>query len=334
VNELAPLAGLAILSVVAMNGIVPAPAAEPRPLALESAVALGNIQGRVDHLALDTARRRLYVAELGNDSVAVIDLERSALVRTITGLNQPQGLAYIPSTDSLYVANAGDGSLRVFRAADLTTIDRIELGDDADNLRFDGASNLLFVGYGSGVLGIIDPTTRKKLADIQLKAHPEGFQLEPSGHRIYVNVPEAGEIAVVDGARNTQVASWKTRDLSSNFPLALDESRHEILVVFRHPAKLATFAMQDGAVLSSTDTCADSDDVFVDRKRERVYVSCGEGFVDTFARRAGSYARIDRLTTVAGARTSLYSPQLDRLYVAVRATSTTAAAIWILRPSP
>ena len=328
------LAGVTATIVVAMIGTFSARAAEPAGLVLEATVALGPVRGRIDHLTIDADRQRLYVAELGNDSVGVVDLKRAVLLSSITGLKEPQGVLYVPTADMVYVANAGDGSIRVFNGADLNAVNKIDLGDDADNMRFDRASNLIYVGYGSGALAVIDPMTRKKIANVTLHAHPESFQLESGGHDIFINVPDAREIAVVDRVQQKQVASWKPRELTANFPMAIESAGHRVLVVFRHPATLGVFDLINGALLSRVAVCGDADDIFVDGKRDRVYVSCGEGFIDVLARDGDSYVLRDRIATAPGARTALFVPEMDRLLLAVRSTSRTAAAIWVFRPAP
>jgi hypothetical protein len=308
-------------------------AAEPLLLQLETKILLGEVRGRIDHMAVDLARRRLFVAELGNDSVAVVDLNRHKVVHVITGLKAPQGIGYVPSSDTLYVANAGDGSVRLFRAEDYAAWGRIDLGDDADNVRVDVAANRVFVGYGSGALAAIDPVSRSKIADIPLKAHPEGFQLAGAADRIFINVPKAKAIAVVDRASAKQISSWPMRS-TGNFPMALDDDAQHVLVGFRAPGRLGVFSMRDGATVTSVEMCDDSDDVFVDAKRHRVYVSCGDGFLDVFDTQGGTYGRIAHIPTRPGARTSLFVPEMDRLLLAVRGGSGEPAAIWIFRPTP
>jgi hypothetical protein len=307
--------------------------AEPAPLLLESKIPLGEVGGRIDHFAVDPGRQRLFVAELGNDSVGVIDLKERKLIRTIAGFKEPQGIEYVPSTDTLYVANAGDGTVRLFQGAELAPAGRIDLGDDADNIRFDAAANRLFIGYGSGALAIIDPTARARIADIALRAHPEAFQIDAPHGRIFVNVPDAGEIAVIDRGAGKQIASWPMRDAAANFPMAIDGDAHLVIVAFRAPARLMAFT-QDGAVAASLPGCGDADDVFVDAKRQRLYVSCGEGVVDILERLGASYLRIARIPTVSGARTALFLPEADRLFVAIRAARGEPAAIWVFRPAP
>jgi YVTN family beta-propeller protein len=308
--------------------------AEPASLELEAKIPLGSVSGRIDHLAIDLDRQRLFVAELGNDSVGVVDLKTRQLLRTIAGLKEPQGVGYVPSTDTLYVANAGDGSIRLFRGPELSPGQRIELGDDADNIRVDPQANRVFVGYGKGAIAIIDPSSRTKVADIALKAHPEGFQLDRSSGRLYANLPDANQIAVVDITAAKLAGAWPMREARSNFPMAFDNESKKVVVVFRRPARLIVFDAQNGAVAANIDVCGDADDVFIDARRHRLYVSCGEGFVDVIQQSGVTYARVGRVPTASGARTSFLSPEMDRLFVAVRATGGEPAAIWVYRPIP
>ena len=302
------------------------------PLQLEGKIALGAARGRIDHMAIDLERHRLFVAELGNDSVGVVDLESRKVVHRLAGMKEPQGIGYLPAGDTLVIANGGDGSARFFQGPDYAANGRIELGSDADNVRVDKAAKEIIVGYGGGALAVIDPDGRRRIADIRLPGHPESFQLDPSSKRIYVNVPRAHEIAVVDQATRRQVGAWPTGELSANFPLALDESHHRVLAVFRHPAMLGVFQAQDGRRIAIVPTCGDSDDLFVDAKRSLVYVICGEGYVDVVAARAESYASLGRIATLSGARTGLFIPEIDRLVVAARAKGSEPAAVWVLRP--
>src|SRR5215471_20006857 len=191
------------------------------PLMLERKIPLGDVKGRIDHLAIDLQRQRLLVAELGNNSLGVVDLAAGKVLHRIANLSEPQGVAYVPFADSVFVANAGDGSVRVLRAEDLTPVGRIELGDDADNVRVDAARNRVLVGYGKGALAVIDPASLTKTAGIRLRAHPEGFQIDETGTQVFVNVPDAHEISVV-GLATGSTRSLPTQGAGSNFPMAID----------------------------------------------------------------------------------------------------------------
>lgn len=308
-----------------------ASAAEPAMLELEYKVPLGEVKGRIDHLALDVARQRLYVAELGNDSLGVIDLKSRAVLRTISGFNEPQGVGYEPTTDSVYVANAGDGSVRIYQGENWVPTGRIDLGSDADNVRIDAAAHRVYVGHSDGAIAVIDAASQKVVNDIHLKDHPEGFQLDPGGLSIWVNIPDHQEIGVLDRTLGRQVASWPMAQWGGNFPMALQADRGRLAVVFRNPARLAMFDTRTGQVLTSAETCGDSDDVFVDSKRHHLYVSCGDGYIDVFTEAAQGLSRSARLPTIRGARTALYSPELDRLFLAVRASGNSPASVWVFK---
>lgn len=327
------------ISIAAAISFAPVPASADAPLVREAKIPLGNVSGRIDHMAFDPRHQRLFVAELGNDSVGVIDVKAKKTILTIPDLKEPQGIGYVASSDTLYVANAIDGTVRLFRSADLAPVRSIALGADADNVRVDAKTGQVFVGYGTGSIAVLDATSGEKRAAIKLSEHPEAFQLTPTGDRIYVNVPDAREIAVLDRATQKQVASWPTHDDRANFPMALDDNGARIITVFRHPARLAALSAADGSIITKIDVCGDADDVFIDAKRHRVYVSCGDGVVDVLERKNDGYVRLARVPTSSGARTSLFVPELDRLFVSVRAsggivTSATPAAIWVFRPSP
>ena len=272
-------------------------------------------------------------AELGNDTVAVVSLADHKVVRVIDHLQEPQGVGYLESSDTLYVANGGDGSVGMYVGADYTRQRQLDLKQDADNIQVDTDTNQIFVGYGSGAIAIINSTTGQQVGTVTLKGHPESFQLSGDGQRIFVNVPTIRAVAVIDRATGQQAAQWNLR-YQGNFPMALDETNQRVLVAFRSPPRLSAYAMKDGSVLATIEICGDADDVFVDAKRNRVYVSCGEGLIDVLDARSAGFARLARIPTQPGARTALFNPERDRLFVAVRASAAEPAGIWIFRPDP
>jgi hypothetical protein len=271
------------------------------------------------------------VAELGNDSVGVVDLKAGKTLRTIGGQHEPQGLLWLPGADTLYVANGGDGQVRLYRGAELAPAGAAPVGEDADNVRLDPRGGAVLVGHGSGAIALIDPAVGKAVGEIALKGHPESFRFDASGRQIYVNVPTRREVAVIDFGRRVQTAAWPLGLALENFPLAV-EPNGRVLIVTRLPAQLIALDPTSGKVLAKAPACGDSDDLFVDGRRGLIYVSCGSGQIDVFADTGGKLERRDRIATVPGARTSLWVPELDRLYLAVRASGREPAAIWVFRP--
>jgi DNA-binding beta-propeller fold protein YncE len=311
-------------------------AAEPAPpLLLERTIPLAGVAGRIDHMAVDLKRGRLFVAELGNGTMDAIDLATGESAYRIAGLKEPQGIGYSPQADLVAVASAGDGSVRLFRAAGGAPAGRISLGDDADNVRLDAKTGHFIVGYGSGGLAVIDPASQSALTRIALPAHPEGFQLDPDDRRAFVNVPDAGQIAVVDLMARQRIAAWRVPGARANFPMALDPAGAVLATVFRDPAKLVLLDTEAGTVRVTLDTCGDADDVFFDARRHHIYVSCGAGVVEVEQQTSDGYRRLARVATRPGARTSLFVPALDRLFVAARAgPAGLPAAVLVFRPQP
>jgi DNA-binding beta-propeller fold protein YncE len=324
---------LVLAALLSAGLALPAAAGPAQPLVLEQKIPLGEVSGRLDHLAIDLARDRLFVAELGNDSLGVVDLAAGKLLRRIGELDEPQGVAYDPATDTVFVADGGDGLVHRFAGAELTQLEPIQLGADADNVRLDPEAGRVVVGYGDGGLALIEAASGKLLTEIHLPGHPESFQLEHNGRRIFVNVPDAHQITVVDRSTGRQLASWGIADAQANFPMALDEADARLVVVYREPALLAVFDTRSGTPVARLSACGDTDDVFFDAKRQRIYLSCGAGFLDVIQQHGPAYEEVARIPTIPGARTALFVPERDRLYLAVRASGAEGAAVWVFRPA-
>jgi len=300
------------------------------PLVLERTISLGMVKGRIDHLAIDVARKRLFVAELGNDILAAVDLERGEVLNTVTGLREPQGVAYVPGPDLVYIASAGDGSLRWFRGDDLAPVGRLDLGGDADNIRLDGPDRIM-VGYGSGGLATVDAASGRKVGDVALPAHPEGFQIDAKRNRVDVNLPDRLQVASVDRSSGRGIGRWGLTFAVGNFPMALDEEGGRLFVGYRFPSTLAVIDATTGNTLGKASMCSDADDLFYDARRKRVYASCGSGETAVYDA-ASATSEIGRAATRSGARTSLFVPALDRLYVAVPERGGQPAEIMIFAP--
>jgi hypothetical protein len=320
---------------IALAIVVLAAGAADGPLLLLQQFPLPDVRGRIDHMAVDPGRDRLLVAELGNGTLDALDLGTGKPVARIGGLDEPQGVGYAARADVIAVANAGDGSVRLFRGAGLRPLARIALGSDADNVRVDPHTGNFVVGYGAGGLAVIDPVAQARIGDIKLPAHPEAFQIDAARRRAYVNIPDAAQIAVVDLASGRPAASWRIPGLHGNFPMALDEAAGELAIAFRAPPTLVIVDLASGKPVSRLTACSDADDVFFDTRRARLYVSCGAGVIEVFGKGPAGWRSLSRIATRRGARTSLYVPARDRLFVAARAAMLGSdAAILVFRPAP
>jgi DNA-binding beta-propeller fold protein YncE len=310
-------------------------AAESNALRQVQTIPLPNVEGRIDHMGVDVQTQRLFVAALGNNTLEVLDLRAGKRLTSITGLREPQGVFFVPRENKLYVANGDDGTCRIFDVSSYKLLQTAHFQSDADNVRYDVAPNQIYVGYGEGALGVLDAASGKKLADIMLSAHPESFRLEESGPRIFVNLPSANHvIAVVDRAKRSVIATWQL-EAQANFPMALDEADHRLLVVTRRPPRLVVLNTESGKSVASYPTVGDADDAFYDAAHKRMYVSGGEGFLGIFDQHGpDNYEPSGRIPTASGARTSLFVPELKRLYLAVPHRGTQQAEIRVYEPQP
>jgi DNA-binding beta-propeller fold protein YncE len=309
---------LVVVAVAVIVGLPAFPATVgaqvPAPLELAYTIPLPDVRGRIDHLALDADDGRLFVAALGNDSVEVVDLRARARSARLTGLREPQGIGYVAAGKRLYVANAG-GGVDIFAGWPLQRVGRIDRLDDADNVRYDPATSRIYIGYGHA-LALIGAAQHDVVGSIALAGHPESFQLESPGSRIFVNVPTARQITIVDRDQRAVIGTWTIGDASANFPMALDQAGQRLFVGTRQPASLLVYDTKSGARVASLRIGGDADDLFYDAKRRQIYVICGEGVIDVVRQRdEDHYEAAGRLRTTRGARTGLFAD--DVLYVAV-----------------
>jgi DNA-binding beta-propeller fold protein YncE len=290
---------------------------ERQPLSLTGRIELPNVEGRIDHFSADVKGKRLFVSALGNNTIEVLDVDSGKLVRTVHDVAEPQGVYYDASTNRLFVACAKDGATKLFDAATFHLLHTVRFSADADNIRYEARGRQVVVGYGDGALAFLHPDGRKA-AEIQLYAHPESFQLEKTGRRVFVNVPDQKEIEVADLSKNRLLSKWPVTSALKNYPMALDEGHHRLLIGCRSPGRMLVFNTETGTQTASIEIVSDTDDLFYDSAHSRVYVIGGQGFLDVFERKdADRYQRTGRYQTAPGARTGLFVPEWSKLFVAV-----------------
>ncbi len=330
-------AWLAALLCAALLCAAPASHGQTSIIVAQRAIPLPGVEGRIDHLAIDLPRKRLFVSALGSNSLEVVDLVSSAVIRRIGGLEEPQGAYYAADSDKLYVTNAGSGLCDVFDGASLRLLSRIDLGGDADNIHGDPDSHRVLIAAGNGI-SVVDTTSGRRVAEIGLPGHPEGFALDPQGSALFANVPApARGVFVLDLVRDAVIKRWSIggplANAFSNFPMGLDDAHRRLFVATRTPAALKVLDADTGKVVAGLKVDGDADDVFYDARRRCLYVSCGNGFLDVIQQTDPDHYRVTaRTPTAAGARTSLWVPEMDRLFVAVPRRGSQQAEIRVFAP--
>ena len=301
---------------------------------LVATIPLPGVSGRIDHLAVDATHRRLFLAAFGNNSVEVIDLAQNRRSARIEGLAEPQGVLF--RSEHLYITIGGASALAVVNGGDLTNIREIATKEDPDNIRSEAGAERIWIGAGAGrraALVAIRSDDPEVLFEIALDAHPESFQLEARGPRVFVNVPGKQEVEVLDRERRNVVTRWKL-SCAANFPMALDEDQKRLYVACRRPARFLALDTETGRVVAEVECPADADDIFLDPAAGRIYVSAGEGLVRTYIRREGDRLEVaGDVATGSGARTSFFDAGPLLLYVAVPSRGNAAAQIQVLDTS-
>jgi len=308
------------------------PSREILPLQLEEQIPVPGVAGRLDHFTADAKRRRLFVSALGNNTVEVIDVFAGRVVHSIRGLAQPQGPLYVPGVDKLYIANAEDGKVRVYEGANYALRKTLDFGKDPDNMRYDEASKMVFVGFGEddGGIAMIDPKTDERTDNIyKTEGHPESFQVESSGGHIFVNVHDAGNVVESIDRKSGAVTKWPLKGLRGNYAMALNEEDHRLFTISRKPPMMVVLDTQTGNEVARLRAAGECDDVFFDASRKRIYVIGGEGVISVVQQNdPDHYESVANVPSSIGIRTGYFFTRRDRFYVGVPAKGNEPAQVW------
>lgn len=327
------LRNILLLGLMAVG--IKAQAQDAAVLRLVQTIPLPKVEGRIDHMAVDRKGERLFIAALGNNTLEVLDVRAGKRIRTLAGFHEPQGVGFVSDFNKVFVANAKDGACDIFDGSSFKLVKNVKFPDDADNVRYDAKTRSVYVGYGSGGLGVIDAASGDQVGAIKLDGHPESFQLEKAGPRIFVNIPTSQKIAVVDRVKGAVITAWPVTNARLNYPVALDETHHRLFVGFRKPAKLVVFDTESGTVVADLPGPGDADDIFYDDSRQRIYISGGDGFIGVVEQQdADHYKTLTRIPTASGARTSFFAPELSRLYLAVPHRGAQSAEVRVYEAKP
>jgi len=323
-----------LIALCLLGGCLAANAQAPEPFSVSRTISLTGVTGKFDHMAIDGVGNRLFIAATGNHSVEVVDLKADKVEQSLAGLGKPHGLAWVAATGSLYVADGSLGELRVYRGTPLALAGKIKLFDDADDMVFDEAHHLLFVGHGTGdaanpaEVAVVDTDHFTLDANLAVSSHPEALDIDPQSRRVFANIAGSNEIAVIDTVSKVITAHWKLTNAADNVPMAVDSEHRLLYVGCRTPGTVIALDTATGKEVSSQPTADGADDLFYDPALRRVYVISGAGEVDSYQiEEARNLHPLGVLHTAAGARTALFVPAQKLLYVAVPGTAEHLAEI-------
>ncbi|MFO1497025.1 MAG: hypothetical protein U1G07_01285 [Verrucomicrobiota bacterium] len=281
-------------------------------------IPLPGVEGALDHFTIDPRSQRLFLAARENNTVEIIGLREGRRLQSISGMKRPSGVAYLPRLNWICVANNEDGTLRLYDAANYQPKQIIPGLELADNVRYDSETDRVYVGFGRGALAIVDATQAQVAGMIKLAGHPEAFEVRGTNFTSFVNVPDAKQIAVVDLTSRQVSKTWPMDRFQANFPMAVDPAGQRLFVACRRPARLLALDWTSGKPIADVEISGDADDLFLDRARQRLYISCGTGVIDVLEPSGESaYQVVERIPTAPGARTSFFSADIGLLALAV-----------------
>lgn len=306
--------------------------AETTPLTLRQTIPL-PLKGSLNHLAADAKRERFFVTGPAEKKVVVVDLKAGKVLRVLTDV-PASAACFIPELDQLCLSGAG--GVTFFDGASLAAIGRVDLHSSVDELRYGPKDRRLYAGLmdaDRAGIGILDAPARKLLGSIKLPSKPQGFAVEDNGPRMYANTPGSKQVVVLDRQKQSVVAEWNLTGAQSNYPIALDEGNHRLLVGCRRPARLLVLDTTSGNSVATVESGEDADDISFDPSGGRIYLACGAGVISTVVQiDPGHYKRLPDTPTAPGARNAVFVPELKALYVGVPGQGATRAELRVYQP--
>lgn len=298
-----------------------------------------------DHMALDLRGQRLFVTPQANKAVDVLDLKTGKVLHTITGFGNPHAIFYREDTNRLFVTDGGAGELKIFDATTYHYLHSIKLALNADGIGYDQRTGYLYVSNGGdeagqeySLISIVDTAREEKVGDIRIDSPVlEGMVVDNATDRIYICLPESNSIAIVDLKKRAVIATWPLTLGKKNMALALDSANHRLYVGCRDTDVRGSIVIMDtetGKQLGRLPIGGWVDSIFYDSANGRIYASSGVGEVYSYRREPNDhYVALEPTDTAVMAKTSLFSAQLNRLYVAIPHLGDTTAKVLVFEPN-
>jgi DNA-binding beta-propeller fold protein YncE len=306
------------------------------PLRLLQTIPLPDLKpGDFDHFAVDLAGNRLFLTGEANNAVLVFDMRANRLIHTITDVDEPHSMLYLPAAKQLWVVAGGDGTVKIFDSVTYAPIETLKVTEGADSSAYDPAKHLFYIAAGGSdaklaysLINIVDTNTRRKVGDIKVDStNIEAMAIEKNGSRIFANVRDKSLVGVIDREKKTVTATWPLGELHGNTPLTYDPVNHRIFVAGRKPPSLVVLDSESGKLIASLPTAEMTDDMTFDPASKRIYVACNDFTVVYLQKDADHYEELGRAPTGFRAKTAILVPELKRFYVAAPRHETEAAGV-------
>ncbi|QUD89601.1 YncE family protein [Phenylobacterium montanum] len=323
--RLAALFTGAALAVAALSASL-AHAADEEPLKLVGRTELPGYSGDFDHFGVDLKGDRLFLAAEDHGTLEVFRLSTGEHLKTVTGVETPHSILFMPDQNRLLVTDSGSGMTKILDATSYAVVGSVKLTPGADSVGYDAPRGRLYVVTGGKDVDMkdcyleeIDPTTGEEYSKVHFDSnHTEALAVEQQGDRIFINITDKNFLAVIDKKTGQVTAQWPIKEAEQNAPIAMDEAHHRLFVVTRKPGKLVVLNADSGQSIASFKAPERTDEVVFDKANGRVYVLGGEGYIGVFQEDdPDHYSELARIPSGVAAKTGILVPQLNRLFVAV-----------------
>ena len=305
--------------------VVAVKAQEKLPLKLITTTPMPGFSGDFDHFGLDLKGNRLFLAAEEHKTVEVFDLRTGARIHSIEGFAHPLMMSYLRESNQLVVTDGDDNAVQLVDCKKYKIIKTIKLSPDVDHGVLNPVNKYYYVESGGGsnapthALSIIDTKSFKHVGDVKglPGSSSEGMVIDRAGKKLYVNLTGTDEVGVVDLDTRRLVAKWALPDAHAAHAMVLDEPNHRLFIATRKPAQFIVFNTETGKVMASLPCVGVNSDMSFDVTRKRIYVTGSETASVFEQRDADHYQHIAEVPTAYRAKSSIFVPELNRLYVAV-----------------
>ncbi len=278
-------------------------AAEETPLKLVMTIPLKGIDGKLDHLAVHSKGERLFVANKPNNTLDVVDLKTGKLVQQIKDQGKISGIAYSAELDMVYAGN-GAGTCNGFSCSDFKLVFSTK-APKADNVHFNKETKAVYVGCGKTML-MLDAKTGEMKTTIELPGSVHGFKIDAKAGKIFTILTSPSLIGVVDMAKNEVTEKYPLMLSDAGSPVAYD-NKGGLLFVGCPKKAVVVFDAKTGKELEMVEIPAGIDDIHFDKTLNRVYASCGDGFLCVIEKKGEKYAVTAKIETPKSSRTCAFS---------------------------
>jgi DNA-binding beta-propeller fold protein YncE len=316
--------GFLVVAIIVLIAVAASAQSKP-PLRLLQTIPLPDVKaGDFDHFAVDLAGNRLFLTGEAANAVFVMDTRANKLIHTISDVDEPHSMLYLPAAKQLWVVAGGDGTVKIFDGGTYALIETVKVTEGADSSAYDPAKHLFYIAAGGSdakltysLINILDTSTRKKVGDIKVDSiNIEALAIEKNGPRIFANIRDKSLVGVIDREKRTVTATWTLGDLHGNTPISYDGINHRVFVAGRKPPSVVVLDSESGKIIASLPTAEMTDDMAFDPVSKRIYVACNDFAVVYLQKDADHYEELGRVPTGFRAKTNILVPQLKRYYVA------------------